>query len=302
MKPPHDCVEAAGANARFSMASRPRLAALTDLNGAHVMRIWPSSFASQPDGLVSDGRRKLEGTCYRHGERIVMQRIRRLRNMDQNESVFALKGAPLLCGAGRPGARHDRAPVSAAWSTSIWPAFTMQSAGTAAPEPRRTQSPGTTSAPSMLTNLPSRFTVASGLSDALSAATACVLFIVSYLRELAPILVPCNVAWKKGMPDKVSDEKSSRESASEGKTAGARLEQQVARAKGALRRNQRGAAPADRRVRHLYDQQDAGVEPVLQRELDHDRQPADSEARVVRVTLPAGVLAGGGCHDRVRAR
>ena len=57
-------------------------------------------------------------------------------------------------------------PVSAAWSTSTCPALRMQSAGTAPPEPRRTRSPGTRRAASMVMKRPSRLTCATGLSEA----------------------------------------------------------------------------------------------------------------------------------------
>ena len=54
----------------------------------------------------------------------------------------------------------------------ISPSLIRQSAGIADPVARRTMSPGTTSLASMFCNLPSRRTVANGLSDAFKAATA----------------------------------------------------------------------------------------------------------------------------------
>jgi hypothetical protein len=56
-----------------------------------------------------------------------------------------------------------------------------QSAGTAEPAPSSTMSPGTKNLASMFCQEPSRLTVAVGLSEALSAATASAALMVSYL-------------------------------------------------------------------------------------------------------------------------
>ena len=63
-------------------------------------------------------------------------------------------------------------PVSALWSTSTWPPLSTQSAGTVAPAPSFTRSPGTTSADGVSRHSPSRFANVLGCSDALSADTA----------------------------------------------------------------------------------------------------------------------------------
>jgi hypothetical protein len=70
-------------------------------------------------------------------------------------------------------------PVSAAWSTSMFPSLMRQSAGTADPVASKTTSPGTTKAASTVRHLPSRFTVASGFNDAFKAATAFPALVVS---------------------------------------------------------------------------------------------------------------------------
>mmetsp|Transcript_817 Transcript_817/g.2968 ORF Transcript_817/g.2968 Transcript_817/m.2968 type:complete len:309 (-) Transcript_817:199-1125(-) len=64
-------------------------------------------------------------------------------------------------------------PVSAAWSTWIGlPSHTMQSAGTAAPDPRQTRSPGTMVVASTTCAVPSRITCASGRSESFRALIA----------------------------------------------------------------------------------------------------------------------------------
>ena len=87
---------------------------------------------------------------------------------------------PILATSPHPIVTGSDSPVSAASSTSIWPSFTEQSAGTADPEASFTRSPGTTTAASMFCHDPSRYTVALGFSDCFSAATALPAFIVSY--------------------------------------------------------------------------------------------------------------------------
>lgn len=90
-------------------------------------------------------------------------------------------------------------PVNAASSTSISPSFTLQSAGIAEPDARRTRSPfrkfellhnycekkgnlnepGTSSTASIFRHFPSLFTVAIGFRDFLSAATASPALVIS---------------------------------------------------------------------------------------------------------------------------
>lgn len=60
-------------------------------------------------------------------------------------------------------------------------AHTLQSAGICEPEPSSTRSPGTSTAPLMVCQRPSRHTVACGVRDAFSAFTASCAFVVSYL-------------------------------------------------------------------------------------------------------------------------
>mmetsp|Transcript_45464 Transcript_45464/g.126098 ORF Transcript_45464/g.126098 Transcript_45464/m.126098 type:complete len:278 (+) Transcript_45464:387-1220(+) len=80
---------------------------------------------------------------------------------------------PILTTSPSPIETGSDSPVIAAWSTwMIMPLPTAQSAGTLAPALSATRSPGTSSAASILRHAPSRFTCASGLRDALSAATA----------------------------------------------------------------------------------------------------------------------------------
>jgi hypothetical protein len=61
-------------------------------------------------------------------------------------------------------------PVIADWSTSMLPSTMVQSAGTAPPEASTTRSPGTSRVASMVLVLPSRFTTATGRSDACETA------------------------------------------------------------------------------------------------------------------------------------
>jgi hypothetical protein len=70
-------------------------------------------------------------------------------------------------------------PVNAAWSTSMVPALMRQSAGMADPHASNTMSPGTTRDALMFCHLPSRLTVAMGLSDAFNAATASPALVIS---------------------------------------------------------------------------------------------------------------------------
>ena len=56
-------------------------------------------------------------------------------------------------------------PIKAAWSTSIFPLITLQSAGMIFPDLRRIKSPGTTKEAPSLTIFPSLLTVASGFKD-----------------------------------------------------------------------------------------------------------------------------------------
>lgn len=62
---------------------------------------------------------------------------------------------------------------------------TLQSAGTAEPDARRTQSPGTSNAPSICDHLPSRLAVATGFKVAFNAATALPALVISYQPMVA---------------------------------------------------------------------------------------------------------------------